>query len=127
MDQQYTDSEGRRFSFRRETATEWRVFVTPASGGMEFAAGAMPVIKDWQGREITSPVTLYRLGAGRHLYGMTVADEISLSHHHLDFLRSTKRHAKRIAKAEARLEWLHRIAAAGHAYMAPEWEQGAVG
>lgn len=125
MDKQYTDSEGRQFYFRRETETEWRVLITPASGGREFEAGTMPVVQDWDGNEVNAPIVLYRLGAGRHLYGMAVADEISLSHHHLEFLRSTKRHVKRIAKAESRLEWLYRIAAAGHAYMDPKWEQGA--
>lgn len=126
MDIQHTDSEGRAFYFRRETENQWRVFIMPASGKGEFDAGTMPAAKDWQGEDIISPVMLYRLGAGRHLYGMAVADEISLSHHHLDFLKSTKRHTKRIAKAETRLEWLHRIEMAGHAYMDPKWEQGAM-
>lgn len=125
MNIRHKDSEGRVFRFRREAQDQWKIFITPASGQQEFEAGTMPVAEDGEGREITSPVVLYRLGAGRHLYGMAVADEINLSHHHLGYLRDTKRHHKRIARAEARLEWLHRIADAGHAYMDPRWDQGA--
>jgi len=115
-------SECRELYFRLETQDTWRVFIdTPA--GRHFEAGTMLVVKDWQGERITSHVTLYRLGAGRGLYGMTAADEIQLRHDHLEFLKSTKRHKKRIEKAESRLEWLYRIAAAGHSYMDPNWNK----